>query len=59
MALGLLKNTFAAVDTFTRLGKSIPMLIERLEEFVCWLYGSNGPTQLPQLRWELFCTCNH
>ena len=32
----------------------LPIKVKALENFVCRVYSSTGPTALPSLRWELF-----
>ena len=36
----------------------LPLNVAALEPFVCSVYSTNGPKNLPELRWELFRTKN-
>lgn len=36
----------------------LPLQVKGLEQFVCSVYSSTGPTTLPALRWELFRSKN-
>ena len=57
-----------AIDCLKDLGKGsihpelinaeLPSLLKALENFVCCVYSSKGPTTLPSLRWELFQSKN-
>ena len=40
------------------IGKELPEKLRPLEHFVCHVYKRTGPTTLPALRWEMFCSKN-
>ena len=63
-----LDNEDSVIDWFRDLGEGLlptclvngelPPQIKSLENFVCRVYSSRGPTSLPTLRWEMFRSRN-
>lgn len=63
-----LDNEDSVTDCFRELGEGVlptclvngelPPQIKSLENFVCRVYSSRGPTSLPTLRWEMFRSRN-
>lgn len=63
-----LEDNDPVIDFFRNLGEAniptelindeLPPQCKSLEEFVCRVYCSTGPTTIPALRWELFRTKN-